>query len=93
MARMGRIGRALALGLVLLAGAPLAGCGGASDGGAAEPSASDTAGELGPEVDEECCCQRFDEEGGVTGAITSDATACKSTGGNCIEDQTQCESE
>ncbi len=91
MARMGRIGRALALGLALLA-VPLAGCGGA-DRGAAEPTASETGGELGPETDAECCCQRYDEEGSATGAITSDQTACKSTGGNCIEDLTQCESE
>jgi hypothetical protein len=87
MARMGRIGRALALGLVLLA--PLAGCGGASDRGASEPT--DTGGELEP--DAECCCQRYAEDGSATGAITSDKTACKSTGGSCIDDTTQCESE
>jgi hypothetical protein len=86
---MGRIGRALALGLVLLA--PLAGCGGASDRGAAEPSGTD--GELDPDVDAECCCQRYAEDGSATGAITSDMTACKSTGGSCIDDTTQCESE
>jgi len=91
MARMGRIGRALALGLVLLA--PLAGCGGASDRGAAEPTAGETGGDLDPDGDAECCCQRYDEDGSATGAITSDATACKSTGGTCIDDQTQCESE
>ncbi len=87
MVRMGRIGGALAL---LVSLAPLAGCGGASDRGAAEPTASET-GELEP--DTECCCQRYAEDGSATGAITSDTTACKLTGGSCIDDQTQCESE
>ncbi|HWM85686.1 MAG TPA: hypothetical protein VNO33_07605 [Kofleriaceae bacterium] len=65
-------------------------CGGSSDRGASEPGASET-GELLP--DAECCCQRYNEDGDPTGAIISDESACKSTGGTCTEDKTQCESE
>ena len=91
MVRKGVMGQALGLAAFLAA----LSCGG-SDRGAQRPrgaEAGETEGTQSAELDAECCCQRYDEEGSATGAITSDATACKSTGGTCIEDNTQCESE
>jgi hypothetical protein len=83
----------LALGLAVTA-ASGAGCGGSSSKAKAESttdSSDDTAGAEVP--DPVCCCQRYDQEGTPTGAGVSDRTACKSTGGICTDDETQCSEE
>lgn len=96
MARMGRMGRLH--GLVLLGAlVSVAGCGGESHRPASAPSASAPGAESGDpgsdEMDAECCCQRYDEDGNPTGANVSNQTACKSTGGTCTRDESQCENE
>jgi hypothetical protein len=87
MSRMRRIVLALAA-----AAAPALSCGGSGGKQASEPGASSQAGDL-EDRETECCCQRYDEDGNPTGATVSDTTACKSTGGTCTEDQSQCEEE
>jgi hypothetical protein len=76
----------LALGLVTAAASGFA-CGGSSAKPAADPD-TPTGGDVVP--DPVCCCQRYDQEGTPTGAGVSDRTACKSTGGTCTDDETQC---
>jgi len=93
MSRTGTIGRLVALILTMAAGTVTGGCGGAGDRRASEPSAAPGEDSAGPELDAECCCQRYDEDGNATGANISDQTACKSTGGTCTQDETQCENE
>jgi hypothetical protein len=92
---MGCLGRVLALSAVVVAGALTGACGGtergASQTAASAPGQDDAPGGAGD--DGECCCQRYDEDGNPTGAIVSDQTACKSTGGVCTEDQSQCDNE
>ncbi|HTE53162.1 MAG TPA: hypothetical protein VK698_20050 [Kofleriaceae bacterium] len=86
-------GLTLTLALGLTTAAAALSCGGSSHKPAAQPSAAAAgdAGAAGDEVpDPECCCQRYDEDGSPTGAGVSDTTACKSTGGTCTDDQTQC---
>ena len=74
---------------VVMAAVPLAlSCGGAEKG-AAEPAGAGEAAEKEPM----CCCQRYDENGKPTGAATAEETLCKSTGGTCTDDRSQCESE
>ena len=75
--------------LAATAGAPIASCGGASAAGASEPGD----GDLETPPDAECCCQRYNEDGDPTGAVNSDQMACKSTGGTCTEDVSQCAEE
>jgi hypothetical protein len=74
------------------ASAPIASCGGASAAGASEPG-DGGGGAMETEPDAECCCQRYNEDGDPTGASTSDQMSCKSTGGTCTDDTTQCEEE
>ncbi|HKE14848.1 MAG TPA: hypothetical protein VKB80_08300 [Kofleriaceae bacterium] len=94
MVRMGCLGQAAALSAALAAAALTGSCGGA-DRRASESSAASSAGAPGGAGgdDGECCCQRYDEDGNPTGANVSDQTACKSTGGSCTDDQSQCEEE
>jgi hypothetical protein len=91
MVRKGVMGRALGLVAILAA----LSCGG-SEPDAQRPGGAE-AGEAGgtesAELDAECCCQRYDEDGNPTGAVISNQTACKSTGGTCTQDQTQCADE
>jgi hypothetical protein len=96
MWRMGATGPARAL--VLLGALALpAGCGGAGEQQTSEPTASASGAQSGEpvadEMDAECCCQRYDEDGNPTGANVSNQTACKSTGGTCTQDESQCENE
>ncbi len=84
--------RSILLALAMAAAGPAAlSCHGSAQKGAEEPGAggSSEAGESEPE----CCCQRYDENGKATGAATSDEAACKSTGGTCTDDRSQCSSE
>ena len=80
----------LALGLVTASASGLA-CGGSSAKPATDQAAATTGGDAVP--DPVCCCQRYDQEGTPTGAGVSDRTACKSTGGTCTDDETQCSEE
>lgn len=61
-------------------------CGGSARKEADEPLPAE-------EPEKECCCQRYNENGNPTGAAMADESACKSTGGTCTDDLTQCESD
>jgi hypothetical protein len=91
MVRKGVIGQALGLVAMLVA----LSCGGPDRGAqrASGAEAGEAEGTESAELDAECCCQRYDEDGNPTGAVISNQTACKSTGGTCTQDQTQCEDE
>ena len=98
MARM-RTTLLLALGLAAGVGTAVS-CGGASrKESASEPSAAGSGdgaargGEAGEGPEEQCCCQRYDERGDASGAARADRSTCKSTGGTCTEDPSQCEEE
>jgi hypothetical protein len=77
--------------LALMMAPSVLSCHGSAARGPAEPSAGG-AGQAG-EQEPECCCQRYDEKGNATGAATADESTCKSTGGTCTEDLSQCSDE
>jgi hypothetical protein len=93
MVRKGVIGQTLGVAAMLAALA----CGGSDRdvqrAGEGDPQAGEATGTESAELDAECCCQRYDEDGNPTGAVISNQTACKSTGGTCTQDQTQCQNE
>lgn len=86
--RMRRVVLAIAVGMACPA---LLSCSGSAAKPASRPGAAEAPASEG--TDAECCCQRYDETGRPTGAAMSDSTACKSTGGNCLDSRDPCEEE
>jgi hypothetical protein len=81
--------RRFALAMALAAVPALLSCGGSAAKSSSGPDRP--GGALGG--DSECCCQHFDETGRPTGVAVSDSSACKSTGGNCLDSNAMCEEE